>query len=128
MKKVTLFILEIGFYQLSIAQKFYEQQINISGAFPGIVMTANHVPRTEAGMGGLMSWAYRLWVITYVAHMKGTGAGTGLYEIDDQFKLRRREESAVGTYANRLIHGATHQLIFDITFLILWEMSEPSAA
>ncbi len=111
MKKVTLFILLIDFFQLSIAQEHYEQQLNISGVLPELAMTANHAPRTEAGTGALMPWANRLWVITYVAHMKGTGAGTGLYEINDQFKLRRREESLVGTYANRLIHGPSHQLI-----------------
>ena len=58
-----------------------------------------------------MPWANRLWVITYVAHMKETGSGTGLYEIDENFNLKKRAESVVGTYANRLVHGPTQQLI-----------------
>src|SRR5690606_9660271 len=48
---------------------------------------------------------------TYVAHMERSGSGTGLYEIDAAMNMIRRPESVVGTYANRLIHGPSHQLI-----------------
>ena len=84
---------------------------SVSGVFPSTAMVADHSPRTEGGTGALMPWADRLWVITYVAHMKETGSGTGLYEIDENFNLKKRPESVVGTYANRLIHTPTQQLI-----------------
>ncbi len=84
--------------------------LNISGVIPSLSMTADHYPRTETGTGALMPWANRLWTITYVAHLSPTGSGTGLYEIDDNFQLKKHPSSVVGTYANRLIHGYSNQL------------------
>lgn len=73
---------------------------------------AEHLPvRTETGIGALMPWAGNLWFITYVAHKKGSGAGTGLFFIDDDLSMQKHTESVVGTYANRMIHSATSQLI-----------------
>jgi hypothetical protein len=86
-------------------------KINVGGVFPDLAMVAGHSPRTEAGIGAMVPWANRLWLVTYVAHMKRTGSGTGLYEIDETMTLRKRPESVVGTYANRLIHGPSNQLI-----------------
>jgi hypothetical protein len=83
---------------------------NVSGVFPSLALTAGHFPRTEAGTGALMPWANRLWVMTYVAHLAGTGNGTGLYEIDENMQLKKNPASIVGTYANRLIHTQSMQL------------------
>ncbi|MFA4029206.1 MAG: hypothetical protein GDYSWBUE_002015 [Candidatus Fervidibacterota bacterium] len=79
----------------------------ISGVIPQLTPKAEHKPRSESGIGALMPWANRLWFITYVSHKRGTGAGTGLFFIDDTLKLHKHPESAVGTYANRLIHPPT---------------------
>lgn len=84
---------------------------NVSGVFPGLAAVADHAPRTEAGIGALMPWADRLWFVTYVAHKDRTGSGTGLYEVDENLRLRKRPESVVGTYANRMIHSPSNQLI-----------------
>ena len=89
----------------------YSQTPNVSGVFPHLAMVADHSPRTEAGTGALFPWADRLWIVTYVAHMEGTGSGTGLYEINEKMEIRKRPESVVGTYANRMLHGKTNQLI-----------------
>jgi hypothetical protein len=83
---------------------------SVSGVIPSLTMTANHFPRTEAGIGALMPWANRLWAVTYVAHMTPTGSGTGLYEIDNNLVLKQHPMSVVGTYANRLIHTESMQL------------------
>ncbi|MDX1639202.1 MAG: hypothetical protein R3281_14645 [Balneolaceae bacterium] len=88
-----------------------QQKLNVSGVIPDVAMVAGHSPRTEAGIGALMPWADRLWAVTYVAHMKRTGSGTGLYEIDQNLDLHKHPKSVVGTYANRLIHGPSHQLL-----------------
>ena len=88
-----------------------QQQINCSGVFPHLAMIADQAPRTEAGTGALFPWANRLWVVTYVAHFSATGSGTGLFEINDKMEIHKRPESVVGTYANRLLHGPTNQLI-----------------
>lgn len=89
----------------------YAQQFNASGVFPHLAMVADQTPRTEAGTGALFPWADRLWIVTYVAHMEGSGSGTGLYEINQKMEIRKRPESVVGTYANRLLHGPSNQLI-----------------
>ena len=58
-----------------------------------------------------MPWAGRLWATSYVSHKSGTGVGTGLYEIDDDFNLVRRPESHAGTHTNRFVHFPSSQLI-----------------
>ncbi len=107
-QKITFTILTC----LVLAMPLFGQTNNsVSGVFPQLAMVADHSPRTEAGTGALMPWANRLWVVTYVAHMKRSGSGTGLYEINENMELNKRPESVVGTYANRLIHGPTNQLL-----------------
>lgn len=86
------------------------QNDNVSGVFPHLTMTANHFPRTEAGIGALMPWADKLWAITYVAHLAKTGSGTGLYTVGNNLELNKHPESVVGTYANRLVHTPSMQL------------------
>jgi len=107
MKKSILSLLLISV----VVCQTYAQQFNASGVFPHLAMVADQVPRSEAGTGALFPWANRLWVITYVAHLESSGAGTGLYEINPNMEIRKRPESVVGTYANRLLHGPTNQLI-----------------
>lgn len=88
------------------------EPLQVGGVFPGLAVRADILPaRSECGIGALMPWAGRLWLITYVSHKTGTGSGTGLYEIDEKLAMRKRPESVVGTYANRLIHPATNQLL-----------------
>jgi hypothetical protein len=83
--------------------------VPISGIYPHLSVRADVLPyRTECGIGALMSWADRLWMITYVAHR---GAGTGLYEIDQHLNLRKHPESVSGTFANRMIHSASNSII-----------------
>ncbi|MCM8816284.1 MAG: hypothetical protein NC913_02075 [Candidatus Omnitrophica bacterium] len=87
-------------------------KININGVFPHLGVKAGHLPaRTETGIGALMPWAEKLWFITYVAHKKDTGSGTGLFTIDDDLNIKKHPASCVGTYANRMIHAETNQCI-----------------
>lgn len=115
MKSVSKTILLLTFLAVQLntlaQQKASSGKIQVNGIFPDLAMVAGHSPRTEAGIGAMVPWADRLWVVTYVAHMSKTGTGTGLYEIDGDMTMTRRPESVVGTYANRLIHGPSHQLI-----------------
>lgn len=86
--------------------------INISGVFPHLAVKAGHLPaRTETGIGALMPWAGKLWFVTYVAHKSPSGSGTGLFCLDDDLRLTRHPESVVGTYANRMIHKQSNQLV-----------------
>ena len=86
--------------------------LNMSGVSPSLCVTADMVPRrSECGIGALMPWANRLWLVSYVSHKAGSGSGTGLYEIDENLIMRKRPESVVGTYANRMVHSQTNQII-----------------
>ena len=87
-----------------------EKRINISGVCPHLAVTAAHIPRSETGIGALMPWANRLWFITYPSN-PDSGRDTGLFSLDAQMNLTKHPESVVGTYANRIIYTATHQLI-----------------
>lgn len=85
---------------------------SISGVVPRLAVKARHLPRrTETGIGALMPWADRLWFVTYVAHKSPSGDGTGLFSVDDDLRLTKHPESVVGTYANRLVHKETDQLL-----------------
>jgi len=68
--------------------------LQISGVFPHMAVSVPEVPGSETGIGALMPWADRLWMVTYVAHIKGEG--TGLFEITPDFRiaLRSRPTSA----------------------------------
>jgi len=84
----------------------------IGGTFPHLAVKAGHAPaRTETGIGALMPWADRLWFVTYVAHKSATGSGTGLFTVNDALDISKHPASRVGTYANRIIHKESNQLI-----------------
>lgn len=88
-----------------------EKHINISGVMPHLAVKAGHLPvRSEIGIGALMPWADRLWFVTYHAHKRGSGTGSGLFSINDSMDMTKHPESAVGTYANRMIHAESNQL------------------
>ena len=84
----------------------------ISGVMPHLTISSDlGPPRSECGTGAMVAWADRLWVVTYLSHTGRTGSGTGLYEIDAHFTMTQRPESVAGTYANRMIHVPSNQLI-----------------
>lgn len=86
--------------------------VNISGVFPHLGVKAEHLPkRSETGIGALLPWANRLWFVTYVAHKQGSGAGTGLFSVDDSMNIEKHPASVVGTYANRMVHRESDSAI-----------------
>ena len=62
---------------------------------------------SEAGIGAMIPWADSLWVISYVAHIRGSGLG--LYQVNAKMGWIKRPESVTGTYANRFIHWPSKQ-------------------
>ena len=83
--------------------------LQVGGAFPGLAIVGDHIDRSEMGIGALLPWADRLWIISYVAHIKGTGGG--LYELDERMRMRKHPESVTGTFANRMVHNPSNQAI-----------------
>jgi len=91
--------------------------LQVGGVFPHLAVSTPDVPGSESGIGALMPWADRLWMVTYVAHIKGEG--TGLFEITPDLGLIKRPESVVGTFANRMIHVPSKQCIIGPHFIDL---------
>jgi hypothetical protein len=83
-----------------------ERVVNIHGVYPHLTMTNSH---DECGVGAVVPWAGKLWVITYGPHVPNGGSDK-LYEIAPDLSRIIRSESVGGTPANRFIHGATNQL------------------
>ncbi|MCY3781672.1 MAG: hypothetical protein OXG78_15260 [Chloroflexi bacterium] len=85
--------------------------LNASGVYPHLALTAElGPPRTECGVGAMMAWAGKLWLITYVSHKSASGVGTGLYSINEQLEMTKHPASCVGTYTNRMVHWQSNQL------------------
>lgn len=79
---------------------------SFSGVYPHLAYYNNE---GECGTGAVVSWAGKLWVITYGPHLP-LGSSDKLYEISPDFKETVRPESIGGTPANRMIHRESNQL------------------
>jgi hypothetical protein len=85
---------------------------SVSGVIPAYAQTADFgPPRTECGVGCLMPWNGRLYILNYVSHRRQTGTGTGLRVIDENYQMTRHPDGVDGTYANRFVHFESSQLV-----------------
>jgi hypothetical protein len=82
-------------------------QVQVSGVYPHLAMFNEH---GECGIGAVVPFADRLWVVTYAPHQP-RGSSDGLYEIRPDLRIVRRAESIGGTPADRLLHRETGQLL-----------------
>ena len=57
----------------------------------------------ECGIGAVVPWADKLWMITYAPH-KPKGSDHKLYSIDQNLTMTVHHESVGGTPAGRMIH------------------------
>ncbi|MDR0532880.1 MAG: hypothetical protein LBH01_02905 [Verrucomicrobiales bacterium] len=86
--------------------------LNFSGVVPSLAQVADFgPPRSEIGVGCLMPWLGKLYVLNYVSHRSWTGTGSGLRVIDENFQMTRHPRAVDGTYANRFVHHPSGQLI-----------------
>jgi len=85
---------------------------NVSGVVPSLSQVADFgPPRSEVGVGCLMPWQGKLYVLNYVSHRKKTGSGVGLRVIEGDFSMFIHPSAVDGTYANRYVHAPSSQLI-----------------
>jgi hypothetical protein len=70
----------------------------------------------ECGIGAVVPWAGKLWLITYPPHAT-RGSDDKLWTIDAELKLEMRPESVGGTHACRAIHRESNQLIIGPYFV-----------
>ena len=96
-----------------------QRPIEISGIYPHLaVFNENHQSEhpKETGIGAVVSWAGKLWAISYPAH-KPFGSSDKLYSIDADLTITIHPESVGGTHANRMIHRESNQLIIGPYFI-----------
>lgn len=90
--------------------------LKISGVYPHLAVFNEGdglpcaVNGNEIGIGALVPWAGKLWMVTYSPHCPA-GSSDKLYSIDENFNFTIHPESVGGTPANRLIHKESNQLI-----------------
>ncbi len=102
---LTAVVVSLGCFVNVTAAKGAEKT-SASGIYPHLAMFNN---TRECGIGAVVPWAGKLWVITYAPH-KPNGSDDKLYEIDRQLNMAIRPESVGGTPANRMIHIESKQL------------------
>jgi hypothetical protein len=90
----------------------------INGVFPHLTVYSqsrvdgvfNRGDSSECGIGAIVPWAGKLWMVTYAPHMPH-GSDHKLYSIDAQtMKMTIHKESVGGTPAGRMIHKESNQL------------------
>ncbi len=86
--------------------------VQVSGIYPHLAVfnDTGTVQDRECGIGAVVPWAGKLWLMTYPPHRR-TGSPDKLYAIDSQLKMTERPESVGGTHAGRMIHRESQQLI-----------------
>lgn len=90
-----------------------EAPLQISGIYPHLAVFSGE---GEVGIGAVMPWAGKLWMITYPPHHR-TGGPDKLYEIDPELNVTIRPESVGGTHASRMIHRESNQLLIGPYFI-----------
>jgi hypothetical protein len=94
-------------FLLAACSRQAEGPREVSGVYPHLTV---HNREGECGIGAVVPWADRLWVITYGPHLPD-GSSDRLWEIDPALRIAARPESVGGTPANRMIHRETGQLL-----------------
>jgi hypothetical protein len=92
--------------------------LQISGIYPHLAVfnDTGSQQDNECGIGAVVAWAGRLWLLTYPPHQR-TGSADKLYQIDGSLHMTVRPESVGGTHAGRLIHWESQQLILGPYFI-----------
>lgn len=86
--------------------------MQISGVVPSLAQVADLGPwRSEIGVGCLMPWCGKLYVLNYNSHRKESGTGTGLRVIERDLSMTRHPAAVDGTYSNRMVHFHSNQII-----------------
>jgi len=86
----------------------------ISGIYPHLAVFNSR--GKECGIGAVVPWADRLWLITYPPH-DTRGGPDKLWSIDGKLNLTASPASVGGTHAGRMIHRESNQLIIGPYFI-----------
>ncbi len=94
------------------------EPLRVSGIYPHLAVfnDTGTVQDNECGIGAVVPWAGKLWLITYPPHRR-TGSADKLYSIDARMQMTIHPESVGGTHAGRMIHWESQQLIIGPYFI-----------
>ncbi|HWL52006.1 MAG TPA: hypothetical protein VNQ90_06200, partial [Chthoniobacteraceae bacterium] len=96
----------------TLSQALSNRPLSFGGVVPSLAQVADlGPPRSECGIGCLMPWNGKLYVLNYVSHRRKTGTGTGLRIIEGDLRMSIHPDAVDGTYANRMVHFPSNQLI-----------------
>lgn len=88
--------------------------LNVSGVFPHLAQVGDlGPPRSEIGVGCLMPWAGKLYVLNYNSHKEHSGRGVSLRRIHADLSMEVVAETlgVDGTYTNRFVHYDSNQIV-----------------
>jgi hypothetical protein len=97
-------------------------RLKISGIYPHLAVFNQgekdicRAQGNECGIGAIVPWAGKLWLITYSASCP-LGSTDKLYSIDPELNSTIHPDSVGGTHANRMIHKESDQLIIGPYFI-----------
>jgi len=103
------------------AEDCLQSTLQVSGVYPHLAaftesLTGSFPTNGECGIGAVVPWQDRLWMITYPPHAT-QGSTDKLYEIAPDMTRCIRPESVGGTHACRMIHRESNQLIIGPYFI-----------
>lgn len=90
----------------AIIQSAAAEPVSLSGIYPHLTMFNGN---GECGIGAVVPWQGKLWIVTYAPHMP-KGGDDKLYSVTPDLTQTIHLESIGGTPANRLIHPESEQL------------------
>lgn len=101
----------------------FSNPINISGIYPHLAVFGDSRNMllgccNETGIGAVVPWANKLWMITYPPH-SWNGSADWLYSIDpnNNMDIVKYPNNTGGTHSARLIHQESSQLIIGPYFI-----------
>lgn len=117
MKTYFLFVFLLAFLSsCGPQQNESKEHLQISGVYPHLAVfnEGDGIPcgtnGDETGIGAIVPWIGKLWLITYSPHCPN-GSSDKLYSIDQYLNLMIHPESVGGTPANRMVHKPSSQLL-----------------
>jgi hypothetical protein len=119
LRTLAALTLVLSFGVIGVAsQSPAEGPLQVSGIYPHLAVfnDTGTVQDNECGIGAVVPWAGKLWLITYPPHRR-TGSPDKLYELDARMQMTIRPESVGGTHAGRMIHRESQQLVIGPYFI-----------
>jgi hypothetical protein len=87
---------------------------SFSGVVPSLAQVGDlSAKRSECGVGCLMPWAGKLYVLNYNSHKEASGRGVSLRRVhaDMTMEVVPETRGVDGTYTNRFVHYKSNQIV-----------------